>query len=184
MYHMKFIFDLFPVLLFFAAYKLAGIYTATAVLIAASAAQVAIYWLVTRKFESMHVITFVLVALFGGATLLFHTPAFIEWKPTVISSLFAAALLGARYVADKNLIERFLGSRMSLPAETWDRLNLAWAVYFLFTATANAFVILSFDTATWVDFHTFGMSAITGTFVIGQTLYLARHLRTAEAETD
>ena len=181
---MKFIFDLFPVLLFFAAYKLAGIFTATAVLIAASAAQVGIYWLVTRKFETMHVITLVLVALFGGATLLFHDAAFIQWKPTIISFLFAAGLLGYRYIADKNLIEGFLGSRMELPSEIWDKMNLAWAVYFAVTAATNAFVILSFDTATWVDFHTFGMTAITGSFVIGQTFYLARHLRTTQTETD
>jgi intracellular septation protein len=181
---MKLLFDLFPVLLFFAAYKLAGIYTATAVLMAASLAQTLIFRVIKGKFEATHVVALVLILLFGSATLLFHTPAFIEWKPTVISGLFAAALLGTRYIAGRNLIARFMGSRLSLPDEIWDRLNVAWAVYFMVTAASNAFVILSFDTSVWVSFHTFGMSAITGSFVIGQTLYLTRHMRTAEAETD
>lgn len=181
---MKFVFDLFPVLLFFAAFKLAGIFTATAVLMAASLAQTLIFRVIKGKFETMHVVTLVLVAIFGGATLAFHDAAFIQWKPTVISCLFAAALLGARYLIGRNLIQQFLGSRLTLPDEIWDKLNVAWAVYFMVTAASNAFVILSFDTSTWVDFHTFGMSAITGSFVIGQTLYLARQLRTAEAGSD
>ena len=178
------LFDLFPVLLFFAAFKLAGIYTATAVLMAASLAQTLIFRIVKGKFETTHVVALVLILLFGSATLIFHDAAFIQWKPTVISGLFAAALMGARYIAGRNLMAQFLGSRLSLPDEIWDRLNVAWAVYFVVTAATNAFVILSFDTATWVDFHTFGMSAITGSFVLLQTLYLARHLRTAQTESD
>ncbi len=184
MYHMKVLFDLFPVLLFFAAYKLAGIYTATAVLMAASLAQTLIYRFRYGRFETTHVVALVLILLFGSATLLFHDDVFIKWKPTVISCLFAAALLGARYFAGRNLMQQFMGSKLSLPDEIWDKLNIAWAVYFMVTAATNAFVILSFDTSVWVDFHTFGMSAITGSFVLLQTLYLARHLRTAQTESD
>jgi len=177
MYHMKMLFDLFPVLLFFAAFKLAGIYTATAVLMGASLIQTLAFRIIKGKFESTHVIAMVLIMLFGSATLIFHDDAFIMWKPTVISCLFAAALIGARYVAGRNLIAQFLGSRMTLPDEVWDKLNIAWAVYFVVTASTNAFVILGFDTDVWVSFHTFGMSAITGTFVLLQTIYLTRHIK-------
>ena len=181
---MKMLFDLFPVLLFFTTYKLFGIYAATAVLMGASLAQTLLFRLARSRFETTHVMAMVMIMVFGGATLLFHNAAFIEWKPTVISGLFAAALLGAQYLAGRNLIEQFLGKRLTLPAEIWDKLNLAWAVYFLFTATANAFVILSFDTSVWVSFHTFGMSAITGTFVLLQSLYLVRYMQVEQPESD
>lgn len=88
---MKMLFDLFPVLLFFTAYKLFGIYAATAVLMGASLAQTLLFRLARNRFETTHVMAMVMIMVFGGATLLFHNAAFIEWKPTVISGLFAAA---------------------------------------------------------------------------------------------
>ena len=124
---MKFVFDLFPVLLFFAAFKLAGIFTATAVLMAASLAQTLIFRVIKGKFETMHVVTLVLVAIFGGATLAFHDAAFIQWKPTVISCLFAAAAVPLTLIAGTcvglllNRLGRLLAAVVSTAA------LLAWA---------------------------------------------------------
>ncbi len=65
---MKFLTDLFPVILFFIAYKLYGIYTATAVAIAAAFVQVGFGWLRRRKVEKMHLATLALLVVFGGLT--------------------------------------------------------------------------------------------------------------------
>ncbi|MBS0350200.1 MAG: septation protein IspZ, partial [Proteobacteria bacterium] len=81
---MKFLFDYFPIICFFVAYKFSDVYTATAVTIVASLIQLTVYWIVHRRFETLHSLTFVFVVLLGGSTLLFHKDIFIKWKPSVI----------------------------------------------------------------------------------------------------
>jgi intracellular septation protein len=181
---MKFLFDLFQVLLFFAAYKLFGIYPATAMLIAASLAQVCIFWAKHRRFETAHLMTLALVVIFGGATLLLQDAMFIKWKPTVINWLFAAAFLGSRFFGEKSLIERMMGAKLALPGAVWERLNSAWTCFFIAMGAANLFVVYRFDTATWVDFKLFGMMGMTFAFVVLQSIYLARHLQIEQTGND
>ena len=181
---MKFLFDLFPVLLFFGAYKLFGIYAATAVLIAASLTQVCIFWAKHRRFETAHVVTLALVVVFGSATLLLKDDMFIKWKPTVINWLFAVAFLGSRFFGEKSLIERMMGSKLTLPGAVWERLNSAWTCFFITMGAANLFVIYRFDTAAWVNFKLFGMMGMTFAFVILQSIYLARHMQVERIGND
>ena len=152
---MKMLFDFFPVALFFAAYKLYDIYTATAVLIIASILQTGIYWLRQRRFENMHVITLVLVCVFGGMTLLLHDEMFIKWKPTVINWLFALVFIGSMWIGKQPLIRRMMGDHLSLPDTIWLRLNLLWSVFFVVMGIINLIVVYSFDTETWVNFKLF-----------------------------
>jgi len=174
---MKMLFDFFPVLLFFLAYKVYDIYTATAVLIAASAVQTIFHRLFYGSFERTHVITLVLVVLFGGATLLLHDELFIKWKPSVINWLFGAVFIGSQFVGEKTIIERMLGSKVSLPAYVWTRLNLAWGVFFIALGSLNLYVAFNFPTDVWVDFKLFGLMGLTFAFIIGQSFYLARHIQ-------
>ena len=81
---MKFIIDFFPILLFFGAYKMADIYTATAVLMAATVVQTALIYKMDGKLQTMHKITLVLVLGFGALTLGLHDERFIKWKPTLL----------------------------------------------------------------------------------------------------
>ena len=90
---MKFFLDLFPAIAFFVAYKISGIYVATSVLIASMFALVLIYWLWKRELHKMHLITAIIVAIFGGMTLYIHDPAFIKFKPTALYTAFSIALL-------------------------------------------------------------------------------------------
>ncbi len=173
---MKMMFDFFPVLLFFAAYKLYDIYVATAVLIAASAIQTFAHRLYHGRFENNHLITLVLVVLFGGATLMLHDETFIKWKPTVINWLFGAIFLISQFVGKKTVIERMLGGKVALPAPVWTRLNLAWSMFFVLMGALNLYVAFSFDTDTWVNFKLFGLMGLTFVFIIGQSIYLMRHI--------
>ena len=177
---MKMLFDFLPVLLFFIAYKTYDIYTATAVLIAASAIQTVGHRLIKGEFEKSHIITLVLVALFGGLTLILHDEVFIKWKPTAINWLFAGVFIGSRYIGKKTIIERMMGGNITLPSDVWIKLNMAWALFFVFMGALNIYVAFSFDTDTWVNFKLFGLMGMTLVFIIGQSFYLIPHLKEEE----
>jgi intracellular septation protein len=173
---MKFLFDFFPILLFFIAYKLFDIYVATGVAIAATFAQIAVAWIKTRTVAPMQLVTLAVILVFGGLTLYLHDEQFIKWKPTVINWLFAAAFLGSQLFGPKTAIERMLSGNFVLPQPVWRRLNLTWVLFFLCMGGANLYVMSFFDRDTWVNFKLFGMLGLTLVFVVLQSLYLSRYM--------
>lgn len=173
---MKFLLDFFPIVFFFITFKMYDIYVATAVLIIASLIQTCAHWLMHRKFEKMHVITLVLVCVFGGLTLLLQDEMFIKWKPTVINWLFAVAFIASQFIGKKSLIQHMMGDHMTLPSGVWLRLNIAWTLFFIALGIANLYVAYHFDTETWVNFKLFGLLGCTFVFVIAQSLYVARFI--------
>ncbi len=174
---MKFLFDFFPVILFFIAYKTSDIYVATVVAIVAGIAQVGYTWLKNRRIENAHIITLVLLVVMGGATLYLQDETFIKWKPTVVNWLFAVAFLGSQFIGKKPIIQRMLGTTVSLPESIWLRLNMSWVVFFAVLGAANLYVVYTFDTDTWVNFKLFGMLALTFGFVLIQGFFIARHIK-------
>jgi len=177
---MKFLFDLFPILLFFLAYKLYDIYVATAVAIGAAFVQTGAYWLKHRKFEKMHLITLGILVLFGGLTLALHDPLFIKWKPTVVNWLFGIVFLGSQFIGERTLVERMMGHAISAPSPGWARRNWAWTVFFVFMGLLNLYVAYNFSEDTWVNFKLFGMMGLTLVFVFAQAFYLSRYMESAE----
>ena len=173
---MKLLFDFFPIILFFVAYKFGGIYVATGVAIAATFAQIGWVWFKHRKVDAMLWVSLVVVVVFGGATLLLHDETFIKWKPTVLYWLFALALAGGQLIYRKNLIRSLLGNQMELPTVAWNRLNWSWTVYFAVMGLLNIWVAYHFSTAAWVNFKLFGSLALTLVFAIIQSLMIARYL--------
>ncbi len=179
---MKLLFDFFPILLFFLAYKLYDIYAATLVAIAASCVQVTFAWFSTRRVEPMHLVTLVLIIVFGGLTLILKDELFIKWKPTVVNWLFGLAFLASQLFGRRTLIERMMRNNLALPGAIWRRLNLSWALFFLVLGGVNLFVVYTFDTDTWVNFKLFGMLGLTLVFVIIQSFYLSRYMIEAKTE--
>jgi len=141
---MKLLIDFFPVLLFFAAYKLYDIYVATAVAIAASFLQVAWFWLKHRRTETMHLVTLGLLVVFGGLTIVLQDRTFIMWKPSIVNWLFAAVFLGSQFVGRRPLIERMMSHAVDVPGRVWRRLNLMWTAFFIFSGLANLYVANGF----------------------------------------
>lgn len=173
---MKLLFDFFPVVLFFIAYKVSGIYFATAVAIGASLIQVFSYWIKHRQIEKMHLITLILMLLLGGATLLFHDPTFIKWKPTGIYWASAVIFFASRFIGSKPLIQKMMEKNIDLPYAVWSRLNLAWVFFFSSMGAINLYVAYYYSTDTWVNFKLFGGMGITLLFVLLQALYLSKHI--------
>jgi intracellular septation protein len=174
---MKFLFDLFPIILFFVAFKLWGIFTATAVAIAATLVQVAWVAFRHRKVDAMLWVSLGVIVVFGGATLVLHNQKFIQWKPTALYWLFAAGLVCARYAFGKNLIEKMMSKQLTLPSSVWDKLNIAWALFFAALGIANLYVVGNFTEAQWVNFKLFGTTGAMFVFVVAQSLWLAKYLK-------
>ncbi|QOJ25049.1 MAG: septation protein A [Gammaproteobacteria bacterium] len=176
---MKFLFDLFPVILFFLAFKLYDIFIATAVAIAATFAQIGWLWFRHRQVDKIMWINLAVIVVFGGATLISQDEMFIKWKPTVLYWLIAAVLFGSSAIFKKNLIQAMLEKQMVLPPQVWSKLNLSWAGFFLIMGCINLYVAFSFPLDTWVSFKLFGATGLMLIFVIGQVMMLEKYLQEA-----
>ena len=205
---MKFLFDLFPVILFFASFSLAKknlaaaqavadrylsafvagpqipessvpILIATALAIIASALQIVYLLLRKKKIEATLWVSLIVITIFGGATIYFGSEEFIKWKPTVLYWLFGGALLLAQLIFRKNLIRAMMEKKIQLPDAIWQKLNMAWVLFFILMGILNLYVAFwgGFETSTWVSFKLFGGMGLMLVFVIGQSIYLSRHLK-------
>ena len=198
---MKLLFDLFPVILFFATFKysekspelavswvstllgsttvdakIAPILLATIVVIAATVAQIA--WVRIRhgRVDKMLWVSLVLVVVFGGMTLAFQNEAFIKWKPTILYWVFAGSMAFSAIVLKKNPIKAMLGEQMTLPEPIWGKVNLAWIVFFIAMGALNLFVAFNFSTDAWVNFKLFGGMGLMFVFVLGQGMLLSKYM--------
>ena len=174
---MKFLFDLFPVILFFIAFKAGDIFIATGVTIAATFAQIGWLLLRKKKIDVMFWVSLGIVVVAGGLTLLLHDETFIKWKPTVLYWAFAIGLGGSSLLFGKNLIRSVLESQVKLPDPVWKNLNLAWIGFFIFMGCANLAVAFAFNlsTDTWVNFKLFGGMGLMLLFALAQGLVLSKY---------
>lgn len=177
---MKFLFDLFPVILFFVTFKVYGIYAATAVAIVATFVQIGWVWLRHRKVDSMLWTSLAIIVLLGGATLIFQNESFIKWKPTVLYWLFAAVLWLSLAFFQKNLIEALLAKQIVLPATVWLKLNMNWIVFFILMGGINIHVAFNYSVDTWVNFKLFGSIGLMLIFVVIQAIILNRYMQDPE----
>ena len=202
---MKLLFDLFPVILFFATFKYYGsnpegaadlvgsllgsavldvkqapILLATVVVIVATMAQIA--WVHFRhgKVDKMLWVSLALVTVFGGMTLIFQDETFIKWKPTILYWVFAASMIFAALVLKKNPIKAMLGEQLTLPDPVWNKVNLSWTAFFAFMGALNLIVAFNFSTDTWVNFKLFGGMGLMLLFVLGQGLMLSKYIEDKE----
>jgi intracellular septation protein len=176
---MKILFDLFPIALFFVAFKVWGIYAATAVAIVATIGQIAWLKLRGKAVEPMQWASLGIIVVFGGMTLLFQDETFIKWKPTVLYALFAVALLGAGRFTGRDPLKSIMGAQVALPDAMWQRLTLAWAAFFVGMAVLNLFVAYTYSLDTWVDFKLFGTLGLTVVFVVAQAVWIGRYAEDA-----
>ena len=182
---MKFLFDFFPIILFFIAFQVTksneegvsgNAYIATGVLMAATLAQFLILWIRKLKIENLHKINLGLVVVLGGATILFQNKDIISWKVSIINWLFGIVFLASQYFTQKPIVQRMMESAIQVPQAIWNRLNLAWVVFFIFVGFLNLYIMKKYSFDTWVNFKFYGLLGLTFAFVLIQAFYLQRHI--------
>lgn len=181
---MKLLFDLFPVILFFIAYKMYDIYTATAVIIVATIVQVGYMYFRHKRVEKIHIITLVLVVLLGGLTIFLQDEAFIKWKPTIVNWGFALVFLGSHYIGSKPIVQRMMDQAISLPANIWRNVSYLWIAFFILSGIVNLYVAYNYDTDTWVNFKLFGLMGMTLVFIVLQGIYISRYMEESQSEAE
>lgn len=186
---MKALFDFFPLLLFFAAFKLFDIYAATAIAIVATFLQVGFIWFKYRRFEPTHIITLVVISFFGGMTLIFHNDTFIMWKPSVVNWVFSIIVIGS-VLLKRPVMKMLMGKQLTLPDRVWTRLSIAWGLFFLLMGLLNMYVAFYYQPdasedlrrETWVNFKVFWMLGLTLLFSVLQMVFIARYIDPEDLE--
>ena len=174
---MQALFELAPVVAFFIAYQLGGIYVATAVLMAGMAVLLVVDYVLHRRVSPMHALSAVLVFVLGGATLLLHDKHFIQLKPTALFWLFGLAFLGSFWIGKQTITEKLfsaaLQNQVLVPAPTWRWMNALWVVFYGVLGAANLFIAQYASEKTWV-YSKIGLTVITFVFAVIQVLYIVK----------
>jgi len=187
---MKQLAEFIPIALFFIVYQLKGeelaiggwshtfdgIFSATAVLIAATVLQVILTYAFTRELEKRLLWLLLAVTVFGGATLIFRNQVFIQWKPTIFNWALAVAFGASQFIGEKNLMERTLGGQIHLPKFVWTRLNLLWVGNFILVGALNLFVAYAYSEATWVSYKLYSAIGFTLVLTILTALLISPHI--------
>lgn len=194
--HMKQLLEFLPIALFFMVYQLDGktvsfsgwsyqfdgIFSATAVLIAATALQLLLTWLLTRHVDKRLLWTGVAVSVFGGATLLFRNELFIQWKPTVFNWGMALAFTGSQLIGDRNFLERLLGSQVSVPRAVWRRVCWVWIAQFTVVGALNIYVAYNYAEAVWVSYKLYSAIGFTLLLTLATALMMAPWIRQEQGD--
>jgi intracellular septation protein len=208
---MKLLLDFLPLVFFFATYKIAGLHAdaaatfathwlggivsggvvgakeapvllATVVVVAATLLQVVWMHLNKRKIDFMLWVSLTMVVLLGGLTVYLHNETFIKWKPSIAFWAMGLMFWGSQTFFHRNLLRSTLGSELELSDKVWQRLNFAWVAYFALMGLVNLWVVYSFSTDAWANFHTFGSTVLSVLFILGQGVYLSRHMEPVQAD--
>lgn len=177
---MQLFYEIFPVFLFFLAFKFYGIYVATVVGIVTTLLEVVITRIWQNKWDRKQLVTLFVFVLFGGLTLYFHNPIFVKWKPTVVFWIFALTILAYQTFSQKNLIQRLMENMLqnkgTIPPNVWKKLSLMWAVFFIGLGSINLYVAYYFSNNAWVNFKFYGVTSALFLFSIFQAFYLMRYI--------
>ena len=180
---MKLLQDFFPILLFFGAFKIWGIFVATTVAIVATLLQLAWMRYSTGRTEPMQWLSLGVIVVFGGATLIAQDETFIKWKPTVLYWAMGGALLVGQVFFRRNWLQSLMKSQMALPDHAWRVMLWSWCGFFAVMGVLNIWVAYHFDTDTWVNFKLFGGMGLMLVFVLAQAMYLGRFMDKGENES-
>lgn len=170
---MKALLDFLPIILFFIAYKLEGVFVAAGVLMIAVVVIYGYMWWQQRRLETSQWITVAATLGLGSLTLILHDEKYLQWKAPGVYVLLALVFFGSQWLGSQPIIQRMMGHAVNLKPAQWRGLNMAWAIFFLASAAANATVVL-YWTQYWVDFKLFGSMAMTVGFVIAQGIWLVK----------
>ena len=148
----------------------------TIVMSVATLIQVAILKVRGEKVHLMLWITFVLVLTLGSATVYFHNPMIIKWKPSLFCWAVGLSLWVSRVVFGRNPLQEMMGAEIDLPAAIWQRLSFAWIAFMGLLGLLNLYVVYNYSTSAWATFKVFGMTGLSFVFSLAQVLYMNKHM--------
>ena len=192
---MKFLFDFFPLILFFVVYKIgngneaaalaiaeqylggmvsggkilaeqAPTMLATVVAIIATMLQVGYLLARKRKVDGMLWVSLFVIVVFGGMTIYLHDETFIKWKPTIIYWIFAAALLISQLFFGKNLMRKAMEEQIKLPDAVWKRVGFAWIGFMAAMGVLNLVMAFVIFKGNTSAWVSFKMFGATGLFFV------------------
>jgi intracellular septation protein len=166
--------DFGPLLAFFAAYLLFGLFPATAVLIGTTLLALLLSYLIERRIPIMPLVTAVIVGIFGGLTLWLQDETFLKMKPTIVQAIFSLVLLGGLAI-NKPLLKPLLGTAWQMDDLGWRKLTLRFGLFFAAMAVLNEAVWRTQSTSFWVTFKVFGIMGLTLVFALSQAQLMQLH---------
>ncbi|MGB1579919.1 MAG: inner membrane-spanning protein YciB [Nevskiales bacterium] len=180
---MKSLIDLIPAVLFFVALVKFDIYIATAVLIPALFLAALGHWVIDRKPPKLQLWVAGLALVLGGTTLALQDPLFIKIKPTIMYLIFGTVLYVSRFIGKKPLLARIPQTMLVMPQAVWNRIHMAWAMFFLFCAALNVYVFSNYDDVIWGAYKSFGVSIMMFVFMLGHIPFLHKYIQDPSKET-
>ena len=175
--------ELGPLLIFFFVNSKANLFVATGAFMVAVVIAMAASYIVTKHVPVMAIVTAGVVIVFGTLTLILHDETFIKMKPTIVYTLFAAAL-GGGLLFNRSFIAIMFDQMFNLTPHGWRLLTMRWALWFLAMAVLNEVIWRTQSTDFWVAFKVFGMVPLTMVFAISQMPLIKRyHLEPASLES-
>jgi intracellular septation protein len=178
---MSALYDFLPVLAFFVAYKAAGIWVATGVLMAGTALQLGVQYLRTRTVSGMMLYSALLVFAFGAVTLYFHNDLVLMWMPTVLYGTLAGAFALSQ-LSGRPLVERMLAEHLAVDARTWRIATWTWVGFFLLLGAVNLAVAYRYGLNAWVGWK-LAKIGVVFLFLLGQVYWLARRAERLAGES-
>jgi intracellular septation protein len=177
---LKFVTDFGPLLIFFTVYYKSGNDLTVAIpplIISTIIAVIAVYF-IEKKIPYVPLIGGIVISFFGGLTLYFNNPVFIYIKPTIINLIFAITLIISNAFFGKNFLKVFFKNAFQLDEEGWNKLNIRWALFFLFLAILNEVVWRTYapeQEYIWVNFKVWGILPLTFIFTAIQLPMINKH---------
>jgi intracellular septation protein len=147
---------------------------ATWVLVAASAAALAIGFAVERRLALLPLFFGGMALIFGALGLIFHSDVFVKIKVTVINLALAGFLFGGVFTGRQPL-KLIMGEALHLSDAAWRTLTLRYGGYFGVVALLNEIVRNTQDTETWVKFR-LGLLPLALVFVATQVPFMMKHM--------
>jgi intracellular septation protein len=174
---MKLLCEFLFLAIFFAVFKVYGIYQAIASAIVLYGAQLVFMYCKNKRIEKIQLVTFLTVFLLGGASLLFQNELFFKWKPSVIYWILAVTILVAQAIRRQSSLQSLLAQSLELPTHIWYQMDYVWTGFFTVLGALNIIIAYHFPTDVWVYFKLFGTLGFFVVFILFQMLWLSRYAK-------
>ena len=178
--------DYGPLVLFFLAYRIWGVFAGTGVFMVATAAAVVVSRVKLGRVSPMLWLSAILILGFGALTIFFHDPSFIQKKPTIIYAGLGTLLIGG-WLLRRPLLKYVLEIGFEgLEEHAWMVLSRNWGLFFFGMALLNEVLRGLFNEGngkfgTWLAIKVWALVPLSIAFGLAHLPFLMRNGLSAEA---